>query len=195
MTHSRRAAAVACAFVSLVLALAGEPARVSAQASPDEYQVKAAFLFHFAQLVEWPSGTFAGNAQRLELCIFDDEPSVREFQSTVDGKPVADRALRVRLLHQPQDVQGCNILFLSRDESRRQRSLLNSVRRQPVLTVGETDDFLKDGGMIRFHLDGGRIRFDVDLASADTVRLRISSQLLLLATQVIRNSLDDHGGI
>lgn len=194
MTPSRRAPAVVYAFVFLLLTLAGEPARIWAQAPPDEYQVKAAFLFHFAQLVEWPAAAFTGNSQPLYLCLFDDEPSLRDFRSTIDGKLVADRAIRVRLLHQPQEVQGCNILFLSRDEFRRQRSLLNSVRNQPVLTVGETDDFLRDGGMIRFHLDGGRTRFDIDLASADSVRLRISSQLLLLATQVFRTSVDDHGG-
>jgi len=195
MTRSRRAPAVACAFISLVLAVSGVPARIWAQAPPDEYQVKAAFLFHFAQLVEWPPAAFAGNAQPLYLCLLDDDPSQRDFESTIDGKSVGDRALRVRLLHQPQDVQGCNVLFLSRDESRRERSLLTSVRGQPVLTVGETDDFLKAGGMIRFHLDNGRIRFDINLASADSVRLRISSQLLLLATQVFRSSVEDRGGM
>ena len=180
--------------LALLLCLTATPMRTQAQGT-SEYQVKAAFLFHFAQLVEWPADTFASQGQPLNLCLFDDEPSLRDFQGTIEDKPVRDRALHIRLLHQPQEAQGCNIFFLSRDEARRERSLLTSVRGQPVLTIGETDDFLKAGGMIRFHLDGGRIRFDVNLAPADSVRLRISSQLLLLATQVFRSSVDDRGGI
>jgi hypothetical protein len=45
-----------------------------------------------------------------------------------------------------------------------------------------------DGGMIRFHLDDGRIRFDINLGAADSVHLKISSRLLLLASSIVRGS-------
>jgi hypothetical protein len=156
----------------------------AAQGSPEEYQVKAAFLFHFAQLVEWPVGALNASDQSINLCIFDDEPRRKELQNTIEGKPVGTRALHVRVIDQRQNIQGCNILFLSRDEGRRQAAVLNSVRDLPVLTVGETDDFLSDGGMIHFHLDGDKIRFDINANGTDASHLRISSRLLLLATSV-----------
>jgi hypothetical protein len=158
--------------------------KTAAQGSAEEYQVKAAFLFHFVQLVEWPAGALNGSDQSINLCIFDDEPRRKELQNTIEGKPVGTRVLRVRVLGQPKDIQGCNILFLSRDQSRRQAAVLKSVRDLPVLTVGETDDFLSDGGMIHFHLDGDKIRFDINSNGADSSHLRISSRLLLLATSV-----------
>jgi hypothetical protein len=40
--------------------------------------------------------------------------------------------------------------------------------------------------MIRFHLERGKIRFDINLGAADSAHLKISSQLLLLATSVTR---------
>ncbi len=157
----------------------------AAQGSAEEYQVKAAFLFHFAQLVEWPAGALNTSDQSINLCIFDDEPRRRELQNTIEGKPIGDRVLRVRMLdQQQQSILGCNILFLSREESRRQAAVLRSVRDLPVLTVGETDDFLSDGGMIHFHLDGDKVRFDINANGADSSHLRISSRLLLLATSV-----------
>jgi hypothetical protein len=156
----------------------------AAQGSAEEYQVKAAFLFHFAQLVEWPPGALDASDQFINLCIFDDEPHRRELQNTIEGKPIGARVLRVRVLDQRQNIQGCNILFLSSDESRRQAAVLRSVRDLPVLTVGETDDFISDGGMIHFHLDGDKIRFDINTNGADSSHLRISSRLLLLATSV-----------
>jgi hypothetical protein len=51
--------------------------------------------------------------------------------------------------------------------------------------VGETDDFLAEGGIIHFRLDGYKVRFDINAASADSSHLRISSRLLLLASSVI----------
>jgi hypothetical protein len=63
----------------------------------------------------------------------------------------------------------------------------------PILTVGETSDFLSDGGMIRFHLEEDKIRFDINLAAAESARLKISSRLLLLATSVSRSGVTDRG--
>jgi hypothetical protein len=42
--------------------------------------------------------------------------------------------------------------------------------------------------MIRFHLKENKIRFDINLAASDLSHLKISSQLLLLATAVIRGN-------
>jgi len=170
-----------------VLFCSGKVTPACAQGRVEEYQVKAAFLFHFAQLVEWPAGALNASDRSINLCIFNDEPRRRELQDTIAGKPIGVRVLRVRMLDQQQSIQGCNILFLSRDESRRQAAVLRSVRDLPVLTVGETDDFLSDGGMIRFHLDGDKIRFDINANGADLSHLRISSRLLLLATSVTQS--------
>jgi hypothetical protein len=165
---------------ALLLGL-GAALPLCAQSTAEEYQVKAAFLFHFAQLIEWPAS--AGD-QSVNLCVFDDEPHRKELRTTLDGKPIGTRSFHVRVLGQTQDIQGCNILFLSRDEVRRQTATLRSLHGAPVLTVGETDNFLSDGGMIRFHLEGDKIRFDINVSAADSANLKISSRLLLLATAV-----------
>jgi hypothetical protein len=155
--------------------------------------VKAAFIFHFAQFVDWPPGVLINTDSSLILCVFDDEPRRQEFQSTIEGKAIGARVLHVRQISQSQEVQGCNILFLSRDEARRQTAILKSLRGMPILTVGETDNFLSSGGMIRFHLDEDKIRFDINLDGAESSHLKISSRLLLLATSVTQSSTPNQG--
>jgi hypothetical protein len=177
----------------LVLLLCGAPQDARAQSAVDEYQVKAAFLFHFAQFLDWPADSLNASDPSIAMCIFDDEPRRVELQSTVDGKLIGARAFHVRLISQPQEVQGCNILFLSRDEARRQSAVLKSLRGMPVLTVGETSNFLSDGGMIRFHLEEGKTRFDINLSPAESSHLQISSRLLLLATSVTGGGVADRG--
>jgi hypothetical protein len=180
-------------LLCIVLLVLGAAQFARAQSDADEYQVKAAFLFHFAQFLDWPSDSLNAADRSITLCIFDDEPRRQELQGTVEGKTIGARTFHIRLISQPQEIQGCNIFFLSRDEARRQPAILKSLRGMPVLTVGETSDFLSDGGMIRFHLDEGKTRFDINLASAEYSHLQISSRLLLLATSVTRGGVADRG--
>lgn len=181
------------ALLCIAVLVAGASQTARAQSAADEYQVKAAFLFHFAQFVDWPGDVLNARDPSLKLCILDDEPRRQELQSTLQGKPIGARVFHVRLVSQPQEIQGCNILFLSRDEARRQSAILKSLRGMPVLTVGETSDFLAGGGIIRFHLEEGKVRFDINLAAAESSHLEISSRLLLLATSVTRGGAADRG--
>lgn len=178
---------VRCA-VGVVALLSAFTGVCSAQGADAEYQVKAAFLFHFAQLVDWPSDALGGVSPSINLCMLDDEPQLHEIQAMVDGKPLGSRVFHVRVLHQGQDSQSCHLFFLSRDMARKQSAILKGLHGMPVLTVGETDSFLSDGGMICFHLDADRIRFDVGLGAAESSHLRISSRLLLLASNILRGS-------
>jgi hypothetical protein len=180
-------------FLCLIPLCTGALKPACAQTAADEYQIKAAFLFHFAQLVEWPAGALNAGDHSINLCIFEDEPRRHELQSTIEGKPIGSRVFHVRQLSPAQEIQGCHILFLSRDEARRQSAMLKSLRGLPVLTVGETANFLTDGGMIRFHLEDNKIRFDINLGAADLSRLKISSRLLLLATSVNRGNGTEAG--
>ena len=77
------------------------------------------------------------------------------------------------------------MLFISNSEEKRLPVLMANLRNAPVLTVGEADDFLLSGGIIRFCLDGKKVRFEINREAAEFARLRISSQLLLLAKNVV----------
>jgi len=54
-----------------------------------------------------------------------------------------------------------------------------------VLTVGEHEHFLDQGGIMRLFLENNRVRFSVNQQSADRAGLQISSRLLRLARAVI----------
>jgi hypothetical protein len=158
-----------------------------AQSNADEYRLKAAFLFHFAQLVDWPSTAFASDSDPVTLCTVGEDPFHGDLAAAVEGKSIGARPLRVRHFKQPQDIQGCQLLFVGNRDSANVSALLATLKDSPVLTVGETDDFVKQGGMIGFFIENDKIRFDINLQSAGHAKLRISSRLLLLARKVTGN--------
>jgi YfiR/HmsC-like len=175
------------ALVWLLLAISGETA---GQANSEEYQVKAAFLFHFAQLVDWPAGSLPANDNSLFLCTLGEDPFAGALETTIVGKPIGNRVLRVRHLRQTEGAQDCQILFLGKAETKRIPALLSSLKPAPVLTVGETSGFLDAGGMICFLLVENRIRFAIDLEAADAAKLKIGSRLLVLAQSVVGEHRD-----
>lgn len=178
-------------FLALLLGSFIDPQCARGQGSAEEYQVKAAFLFHFAQLVEWPASAGDAGTGSLTLCAFD-QAAGQEVRRTIDGKSIGGQTLHVHLLQDSRNFGGCSILFLAQSDAH-QPAILRAVRALPILTVGETNNFLSDGGMIRFHLQEDKIRFDINAAAADLAQLKISSQLLLLATSVQRGGMRGGG--
>jgi hypothetical protein len=180
-------------FLCLISLICGALKPARAQTTAEEYQIKAAFLYHFAQFVEWPVSALNAKDLSLNLCILDGDPHLLELRNAIEGKPIGARVFHVRQVSPAQEIQGCHMLFFSRDEARRQSAMLKSLRGLPVLTVGETANFLTEGGMIRFHLEDNKIRFDINLGAADLSHLKISSRLLLLATSVNRGNVTEAG--
>jgi hypothetical protein len=170
------------------LLFAGSRERSGAQSTEEEYRVKAAFIFHFAQLVDWPSETRPGAANSLFLCTIGDDPFQGALESTVAGKAIGDRILRVLHLKQTDDMQACQVLFLGKSQSKRIPALLAKLDNAPILTVGEGRDFLNAGGMICFLLEGNNVRFAINLNAASAAKLKIGSRLLILAQTVIGES-------
>jgi hypothetical protein len=173
----------------LLLFLLASGARSSkGQSNEEEYRVKAAFLFHFAQLVDWPGGTLPGTDDSLLLCTLGEDPFQGALEGTVAGKAIGNRIIRVRHLGQPQDMQACQIVFLGKAQSKRIPALVADLHNAPVLTVGETAGFLDAGGMICFLLEENKVRFEINLDAAESAKLKIGSRLLLLAQNVVKES-------
>src|ERR1700733_5924412 len=99
----------------------------------DEYRVKAAFLFHFAQLIDWPADKFTVADNSFYLCTFGEDPFQGGLESTLAGRTIGNRAIRIRHLKQPPDLQGCHLLFIGKAQSKVIPVLLADLRNAPVL--------------------------------------------------------------
>lgn len=181
---ARRLSWIAAGFLCGVM----WPAGMKAQAPVDEYRVKAAFIFHFAQLVEWPPEAMKPEGAPFSVCVLGDDPFHGALEESMEGKSVGARPIRVSHLKESHDVHGCHVLFIGESEGKRISALLGETRNIAMLTIGDREDFvLQDGGMIGFCLEDNKVRFDINIVAANRARIKISSRLLLLAKVVIGN--------
>ena len=81
-------------------------------------------------------------------------------------------------------MRACHLLFVSMSERRRSRDILEKIRGAPVLAVGESPDFLDQGGVINFLIKDESVRFDINLEPARIARLKLDANLLAVAASV-----------
>lgn len=153
-----------------------------AQAGIDADQVAAAFVFRFPQFVEWPPSALEGR-ESLDICVAEPNPFGTLLQRLVRAEVLEGRRLEVRDVNAPADLEGCHVLYMS-SATQRSAALLRAASDRPILTIGESADFLDSGGIITFRIINRRIRFAVDMETATRVGLELSSQLLALAVEV-----------
>lgn len=158
------------------------PGRAAAAAPSVEYQIKAVFLFNFAQFVEWPPSAFRDARAPLVIGVVGEDPFGNYLDEAVRGERIGDRPLVVRRYHRGDDLTGCHILFISRSEDSAVASILAGLRGRSILTVGEEDGFIREGGILRFITENHKIRLRINVEAARAVGLTISSKLLRPAT-------------
>ena len=180
LTRLRRAALI----VGMLGALA--PDVVLTAQETIEPDVKATFLYNFTRFIEWPGPATEASAP-FRICVVADPTMEQAIKRTVEGEVVQGRPLVMTQPHTPQEAAGCQILFVGRTEHQRAATLLSAVRDLPVLTVGDSSQFVEQGGTIQFVLVDNRVRFDVNLLSAQRANLKMSANLLRVARKVEPN--------
>jgi hypothetical protein len=153
-------------------------------APPPEYQLKAIFLFNFAQFVEWPPEAFPQAQTPLVIGVLGEDPFGTYLDETVRDETVNNRPLAVQRYHRVEEIKTCHVLFISRSEADQLEQILATLHGRHILTVGDADSFAGRGGMIRFVLEQNKIRLRVNLEAAKDANLTISSKLLRPATIV-----------
>jgi len=168
-----------CLLAALVLCLCRS--LDAADAEPLEYRVKAAFLLNFTKFIEWPPSSFSSADSPFDLCVMGEDPFGRALDELVEGETVNGRKLEVQRIRR-DEAKNCQVLFI--DNSEKEIPKILSGLGPGVLTVGEGDGFLRDGGIIGFVIQNRRVRFDINQSAAEAARLKISSKLLIVARNV-----------
>jgi hypothetical protein len=153
-------------------------------ATPTEHQVKAAFLYNFANFVEWPAAALGAPGTPLRVCVVGADPFGGALDDAFRNQLVQGRRVEVARGATLGALGRCHILFLPQAEQRRWVGLVKELRHAPTLTVADGPPLVQQGGMVNFVIDDKRVRFEINRSAAEQAGLRISSKLLSLARSV-----------
>jgi hypothetical protein len=160
------------ALLLIVGGLGGAAAPVS------EYQLKAVFLFNFAQFVEWPATAFPQANAPFVIGVLGKDPFGTNLDDVVRGETVNKRALVVERYHDVADVRDCQILFIPATELAHLDAILAGLKGRSILTVTDADETSQRGVVIGLITQEKKMRLRIDVDAAKAANLTISSKLL-----------------
>ncbi len=169
------------------------PSGIAQQSKPEEYQLKAIYLFNFGKFVEWPANAASAQQNSFDICVLGRDPFGSILDTTLVGESVHNQRLAAKRVSNSHDAANCRILFVSSSEAARIRDILASLEKSAVLTVSDLPGFTSNGGMIQFVMRENKIHFEVNLTAADKAGLNLSSQLLKVATDIRKESPSENG--
>ncbi len=152
--------------------------------SSKEYQIKAAFLYNFAKFVEWPTNTFASSDAPIVIGIIGKNPFGNDLEKAVRDRFVNGHPVQIKFIDEHFTNVTSHVLFFAPGEGKPASGFLSKVASLPILTVGDGDQFLEQGGMINFLFEADKVRFQINSEAARRAGLKISANLQKLAVKM-----------
>src|SRR5438552_8959429 len=95
-----------------LLVMLWQPLLLRAQrVRPNEYQVKAVYLYNFGKFVEWPSAITARKAESFAVCVLGEDPFGPALDAALSNEVIRGVPMTAKRYLKPQDIGNCRVLF------------------------------------------------------------------------------------
>lgn len=155
-------------------------------ANSTEYKLKAAYLYQFTKFTQWPGRLFIDKETPIQICILGKNPFGKSLDS-FSGKVSQGRNLSIKYLSSPHNIVNCHVIFISKSEDKNLPQILQQIKKAPVLSVSDIDNFAQRGGIIGFVAKQRKLGLEINIDASRSSGAKISSKLLEVAT-VIREA-------
>lgn len=151
----------------------------------DVEKIKSAYLLNFIAYTEWPVENFLQDKTPLVICIVNDEHLKKIMQDAIKVQSKIQRPLEIRSLSKKNsDLGQCNVIYVGEISLSFKKKIFEDIAGKPIVTIGEQENFLKEGGMISFIRSDETLQFRVNTSAAGKAGLKFSSRMLTLAQEV-----------
>ncbi|MBL8259821.1 MAG: YfiR family protein [Candidatus Competibacteraceae bacterium] len=163
----------------LMLLALGLGAAASWAETAEESELKAAYIYRFAQYTTWPDPP----SGEVKFCSYG-QPAIDEGLRKLQGRTVQNVPISVSRVDSPQAAKICHVLFLHVDRRGELAAWVAALALQPVLVVSDLPDAFREKAMIVFAVEPNRVTFRINLTQARASGLSLSGQMLKLAQEV-----------
>jgi hypothetical protein len=154
----------------------------------DEYQIKAGFIYRFLSFVSWERQQ---TDDTITIGILGNNPFGKAFD-TINGSSFGTKTIAIERIPDTSDlkrIRSCDIVFVAIADNAKVKRTLNDLANSSTLTIGDSKDFIDQGGMIGFvDKPDGKIGIELNIGAARRDGLTIRSMLKRIAVRIINDS-------
>jgi hypothetical protein len=149
---------------------------VSAQTKPPtEYEKKAGWLFKFLGGTAWPDSAFSDRSSPYVLGVLGKDP-FGPILNAITNKTVNGRPIIIKRCSNFQEAKSCHILFIPSTQESVPPESLDALAQSNILTIGESGDFTRRGGIINLSMDR-KYLFEINAKALKRTGLDIKFEL------------------
>lgn len=149
-----------------------------------EYDLKAAFLYHFTKYFEWQG---LDENQFFEIDILGESEILEPLREIAEKKLVSGKPLKVKKIKNLQEIEGPQIIFISKSSKFEISEILKKTENLKTLIVGEEEGLCLKGVAVNFVIRDGNLRFEINERALKTAGIKPSSQIMKLAVSIFGN--------
>ena len=150
--------------------------------SVKEADLKAAYIYNFARYTNWANK--AAKSGQFIICVHKESDLYMSLKK-LENKKIKGMRIKVLILDEGKDsLVPCHIVVLPKLNDRRLRSLVKKAVKSHVLSISDTNGYAQKGVTINLKKVSNKMTFEVNLDQVKRTKLKMSSNLLKLATIV-----------
>lgn len=165
----------------IVLLLLASSASANTRPVFSELQVKAVFLLNLTHFISWPASGRNFSEDPFTFYICGNPRFAAELSVALEGETIRG-SVPVVIIGDGVASPHCDLLYIEGECCAHTLLMFKRVTGRPILTVGDTQDFCRNGGGVSLELKQRRIKLHVNFDIMRKQNLQVSSKLLQIAT-------------
>lgn len=170
-------------FLSFIIVLASFSFQQSPRMSDTDTTaiVKAAYIYNFAKLIDWPSANKEGN---FIIGVYGQTNVYKELVNKYSTKRIGTQDIEIKKLSESPEVGKVHVLFVAQSSIGDLNNILKNLDYEPVLVITETDGAISTGSIINFLVIDNSLKFELNVSEAKNRQLIVGSRLKALAYNI-----------
>ena len=145
------------------------------------YQVHTLYMYSFTKYVKWPASYSDGD---FVIAVVGNSGIVSHLKKMASLKKVGNRLIRVVEYASADDIQKCNMVFLSNRNNAEFEALKGKLSGSHTLILTESAGMGKKGSAINFIIKQKKLLFELNQSVIDEAGLQISQDLVKFAIMI-----------
>ncbi len=162
----------------LILFLGGINDLNAGRFKPD--QIKAAFIYNLMNFIFWPTDILSDSSKPFVICVLKQKKIAENLSIITEGEKIKGHSFKIKELEDLSNIDACQVIFVG-EGAEKAFNQLEIDGDKPILTIGESEEFLKRGGIVGLLKLGKRIQIIINLKAAEMAGISFNSKLLKVA--------------
>lgn len=144
-------------------------------------KLKAVFIYNFIRYIEWPKEKQKGY---FTIGVLGESNLLIELNNMAKTKKIGTQPILIKTISSINEISTCHLLFITKKKSEEFELNYNKIATSNTLIVAEKEGMINKGVGINFVIRNNKQKFELNKQNIENQKLKVSSILEVLATNV-----------